>query len=332
MESKSIVVDNAPELSNGFSAYSSVVPDIPTKDTLHRSRQFSHGSRSRKYFVDGLVNGSPVSANVDSGASMNIISRSLADTLGLTPDGTVGWISLPTGKKVPTLGTITGEFNFLGEKSTYPLSCVVMEKTAHALVLGSRFLRITQTLTKYKSRIKTIFSNVLSLNLLGGQQDLLLGSCNDLLAAVVPDTGSDLMVMSSAYAASIGATIDNDIRNRRLVQFIDGSEGLTDGIVKDVDWRFLGNLVGQPIKCDFHIINNLPVNGIVSNAFLEEFDVFSAYEDIITGTTHEHAGVYGITLIAKCRAEIRSLESQYFQDSKFHNFHDIPILGTWTYQ
>lgn len=91
---------------------------------------------------------------------------------------------------------------------------------------------------------------------------------------------------------------------------------LTDGLAKDVEWRF--SLSDKPVKRDFHIINNLPVEAILSNDFFEDFDVFSAYEYLFTKgePTDKQDGIYGITFIKKCRSEILSLESQYLQDGK----------------
>lgn len=286
-------------------------------------KQTPDSGKGRKLFADGLVNGRSVSANIDSGASFNIISRKLAKTTGLIPSPkSRGSVSLPNRKRILTLGTATGKFNFQGENTTYPLTCVVMEDPVHDLVLGSQFLGITKTLTKYQSRIRNSSSDVLSLNLLGGQQDLLLGSCNGIGALVVPDTGSDLMVMSARYAKALRLKVHDDMSHREQVQFIDGSMALTDGLVKNVKWRFHSARNGKPTKYDFHIFNNLPptVDAIVSNRFIDDHDVFNAHREWIYKDIQEDDGVYNIRLIKKRRkercADIGSPDSHYLQDSK----------------
>lgn len=258
-----------------------------------------------------------VNAHVDTGSSFNAISQALANTLGLkvTP-GTDGDLTLPSGKRIYSPGEVYGTFTFSGDGKAYPLTCVVLKKTVHSLVLGSRFLRMTQTMKLYATRLKKTFSKLMSIKLLGGQQDMLSGYLNGKGCSVIPDTGSDIMVMSSAYARKLKLKIDKRKRHKRRVQFLDGSRGATIGVVKDVEWKFRRG--DAPIKCDFHVMDNLPVNVIVSNAFLDQFNVFSDYEDLITEQEPEEdeAGIYGISLIERYREEIRSLEDQYIEDSK----------------
>ena len=268
--------------------------------------------------VSGEFNGVAVNANADTGSSFNIISQTLASKLGLkTKPSTDGYIPLPSGKRIYSPGVVHGTFTFSGEKKTHALICIVLERTTHALVLGSKFLRITQTMTLYANRLKKKFSKLISLKLLGGHQDLLSGYLNGVGCSVVPDTGSDIMAMSSAYARKLGLKIRKGRSHRCRVQFVDGSLGFTSGVVRNVRWKFRQE--DAPIKCDFHIMDNLPVNAIVSNAFLNEFDVFSKYEDLIIEQEPEEdeAGIYGISLIEKYRNEIRSLEGQYVEDSEY---------------
>lgn len=96
---------------------------------------------------------------------------------------------------------------------------------------------------------------------------------------MVPDTGSEIMAMSASYAAQLGLKILTDTRHRTKVQFVDGSKVLTDGLVKDVSWQFEQG--DNPVLKDFHIIEALPVDAVVSIDFLDKYDVFSKYEHCI---------------------------------------------------
>lgn len=159
-----------------------------------------------------------------------------------------------------------------------------------------------------------LYSKLPSFALLGGDQDLLLGYVSGAASFVVPDTGSDIMVMSAAYATQLGLPIFREKRHRTKRQLIDGSEIYTSGLVTDVEWSFF--LDGPTPRHDFHVIEDLPVDVIVSNDFLLKHDVFSEYESSILEWTpkEDEAGIYGITLVENMKNELRSLEEHAQQD------------------
>lgn len=131
------------------------------------------------------------------------------------------------------------------------------------------------------------------------------------------------MIMSARYAAELGLTVYADRSHRELVQFIDGSRVLTDGLVKGVEWRFPFARNWHTTKYDFHILNTLSpaFDAIVSNTFIDYHNVFTAYKDCIYEDIQDDDGIYNIRLVKKRRkkrrADIRSLESHYLHDSKF---------------
>lgn len=94
----------------------------------------------------------------------------------------------------------------------------------------------------------------------------------------------------------------------------------TDGIVENIEWQFRSN--EKPVRCNFHVIDNLPVDAILSGAMIDEYDIFTEYDDLIiqSDSLDDQFGIYNIRLAEKCRAEIIKLESSFLQDSKALTF------------
>lgn len=291
--------------------------------TRSRPREPPNSFGHRRLIASGSINGKQLDAIADSGASFSVISQELAGTLGLTIDQTsVISACLPSGTMIRTLGKTEGIFKFSGEEKSYILLCVVLEKCIHPLVLGSQFLRVTQTLTKHTNRIKNVFSNILSLNFLGifeAEQYLLDGYLNGQAADIVPDTGSDIMVMSLTFAERLGLTIHGGPQHRTKVQFIDGSEVYTIGKVRGVRWKFqkwldCGSHTRRRAGYDFHIIQHLPVDVIVSNDFVQNLEVFKRHKHRLVSRQPNQfeSGIYGIRFIKSLRGHKKEQCRSYY--------------------
>jgi len=107
---------------------------------------------------------------------------------------------------------------------THSLNCLILPGCVHDLIPGNHFLRVTQTYTKFISRIKSKLVKLpekLRLRLLGGERQRLWGSLGGNLTAALPDTGSDTMFISSAYAGKLELTIDRNFENCLEVEYAD---------------------------------------------------------------------------------------------------------------
>ncbi|KXH52666.1 hypothetical protein CSIM01_11278 [Colletotrichum simmondsii] len=139
------------------------------------------------------------------------------------------------------------------------------------------FLRATGTLTKYRNRIVADFrhtkSRRIGLRLLGSARRCLQVLIDGQPVDALPDTGSDVMVMSYAYAMSRGFDIDEDFQHFHVVELADGSESFTCGLVRGVEWAFVASR--QRVKCDFYVLQDLCTDVVLSNDFLFGLDVFS---------------------------------------------------------
>jgi hypothetical protein len=115
------------------------------------------------------------------------------------------------------------------------------------------------------------------LRLLGEEKQRLLGSLDGHLTAVLLDIGSDVMLISSTYAWQIGLTIDRDFGNWLKVEFANRTTAGTSGIVRDVSW----NVGWKTVRCDFHVLDDLCVDVILSKNYLFDLNVFLEYRDYL---------------------------------------------------
>ncbi|KAI8632378.1 hypothetical protein F5Y19DRAFT_362346 [Xylariaceae sp. FL1651] len=269
----------------------------------------------------GSINSKTLDATIDSGASLNTISSTLVEELELPLTSTDRKeITVGSGRTMPSFGSVEVTWLFDKEQESHTITCAVIRNQDCQLMLGGPFLKLTQALGRFKHRVRQIIrpgwlklANCLSLNLLGDGQERLFGYFNDEPVLAVPDSASDAMFVSESYAKCRNLSVRRGPSSRREVEFYDGSRSFTTGIVKDAQWQFRAS--GPPIKCDFYVLEYLPVDIILSNSFVHSFDVFSRYEDCLIDVSLCHESeIFGISLIGKYDEELRNLENEYQQD------------------
>ncbi|KAL4784621.1 hypothetical protein BJX76DRAFT_356854 [Aspergillus varians] len=195
------------------------------------------------------------------------------------------------------------------------MPCWILPGSIHGLVLGSPFLKTTKTLTKFASRIKSELITIprkLRLQLLGEESQRLVGYLNGTLTTALPDTGSDVMLVSRAYASQIGMEIDDDANKSLEVEFADGTTAWTSGVVHDALWS-VGN---STIRCDFYVLDDLCVDVILNNQYLFDSNVFSKFEGYFINADSEEGlrRLCNIRLISKYGGSLGRLEEDYQQD------------------
>ncbi|KAK2029928.1 hypothetical protein LX32DRAFT_692836 [Colletotrichum zoysiae] len=275
------------------------------------SRDFSG---KRHYWVGGTIGGEKVQALPDTGAEYNSISPTLADRMGLKPrPGTVTQVRLPSGRLIQSPGEIQAPFKFAGERRSTLIDCLIIPGCVHDLILSHAFLRATRTLTKFVHRIKSTLCESpgrLRLNLLGGEGRRLQGFINDTSTLALPDTGSNVMLISESFAASQAMRVDRSASYCEEVEFADGSRDTTSGIVRGLKWTF--GSTQQSVVCDFYVLDGLPVDVVLSGDFLFEFQVFSRYEHCMVqhDLFGDVANLYNINLIRKLFRERMEQEHQ----------------------
>lgn len=152
------------------------------------------------------------------------------------------------------------------------------------------------------------------LSLLGEGKQRLWGSLDGHPTAALPDTGSDILLVSSAYARKIGLAIDRDFENWLEVEFADGTTAWTSGVVRDASWE----VGGKTVRCDFHVLEELSVDVIVSNNYLFDLNIFSEYGGCFFDIDSEEDlfELCNIRLIGRYGDGLNVLEQEYLEDGK----------------
>ena len=233
----------------------------------------------RHYEVPGSLNGVEVSAFPDTGVEGNVISQRFARQHNLSIQHSPRHeFQLPSGKVSRSLGTVCLPWQFAGESNLTDLPFSVLPKCIHDVILGGQFLKFTKTLTTFTNRIKTELLPSpprLGVTFMGSERSRVLGSLDGQLATAVPDTGSDVMMFSTAYALRRGFKILDQEDVRAELEFVDGSRAFTRGIVKDVGWSFGDSHTFH--QRDFHVLDDLPVDIVLNNDLLFDVGAFSMY-------------------------------------------------------
>ncbi|KAJ8123428.1 hypothetical protein ONZ43_g620 [Nemania bipapillata] len=277
-----------------------------TQSSPHNRRSAPNMSFSRqrlparvsKWTIFGKVLGTLIAALPDSGADACFISPEMAVLLGLDiQPGTERSVKLASGKEVLSPGSVVVPWNFLDEEETVQMTCWVLPGCSHQMILGSKFLEETKSLTTLRRRIQRKYISVpksVCVNLLGEGKNRLWGYLNGNWVAALPDTGSDVMVISRRYARRLGLKVESGPGNIVEVEFVDGTTALTDGIVRDVAW----SSGGHSIQCDFLVLDNLSVDVILAKDYLFDMDVFSNCSANFTEDEDiEQLDIYGIRLV-----------------------------------
>ncbi|KAK0722649.1 hypothetical protein B0T26DRAFT_750022 [Lasiosphaeria miniovina] len=203
-----------------------------------RGNQRSFSSGSNDYTAQGLLNGVPIAGLVDNRAERCNVSLRFAESHRLSPqDGTQHTVQLGNGKTVSSPGIVSIPWRFSGESESYLVDCAIIPGCVRDLVLGADFLRLTQTLTKFRSRIATAAQGALRrlrLNLLAGEKQRLWGFLDGVLASALPDTGSDVMLVSEEYARSRGLRVDCNPQHCLELELGDGTVAYTSGVVRNL--------------------------------------------------------------------------------------------------
>ncbi|KAF2493058.1 hypothetical protein BU16DRAFT_96813 [Lophium mytilinum] len=257
----------------------------PEHPTLNHSRNLK-----RHYEIHGTLANTSVAALPDTGSGHNILSLAFANEHKLNVDQSakVNFL-LPSGQMTRSVGSVKVTWSFLGESKPLDIIFDVLPRCTHPVILGKEFLKLTRTLTHLAQRIKSKLLPVSAqqgVRLLGRQNERVLGLLEGRPVTAVPDTGSDVMLISKAYAIQHNYQILKDQHLRSELEFADGSRAITSGIIPDLRWRFGSS--DQDFWCDFHVLDDLVESIVLSNDFLFGTDAFSVYapsfydEDVLT--------------------------------------------------
>ncbi|KAL4904978.1 hypothetical protein BDW74DRAFT_178545 [Aspergillus multicolor] len=147
--------------------------------------------------------------------------------------------------------------------------------------------------------------------LLGDESRQLSGYLNGISTSALPDTGSNVMLVSTTYAKRHGLKVDEGLEDLLEVEFADGSTAWTSGVVRDASW----SVCGKTIRCDFHVLDSLCVDVVLNNDYLFDNGVFSEFEEyFFDADTDGPRKVCNIRLIDKYGKTLDTLEKESEKD------------------
>lgn len=273
----------------------------------------------RQWEIPGSIGQIPTAAFPDYGSSRDIVSHDFVKKH--LPNHTINSKSacdfkMPNGKLVRSLGELQLPFQFEGESVAYIRSFAVLKTCVHNVILGKTFLRLTKTLTHFPNRLKEKVVRCLGsrrMHLVGNPEEV-LGQIDGYLTSACPDTGSDIMAMSSHLCQQRGYSVDDSQENKIKVQFADGSFGWTQGKVSGIDWRFgHDQSPSDSFTVDFYVLPNLPCDVILSNEFLFDNNVFDRFEEFFVRGEEDEDGFDSFYLIQRVSESLLSKVKKLFK-------------------
>ena len=248
----------------------------PPKKSHPTDYQYPTGIRKTKLGLAGFANGSKISAMADTGSQKNIISASFVAKLGLNIKTSPCSFTIGSSRQVHSVGTVSLSWSFAEKpKETIAVICHVLPRCIYDLILGNKFLTITETMSKYRNRLsKCVFSMInrfSSIAFLGETSQRLEGTLADTYNVfAVPDTGAERNVMTLQYAIANNLTIKSEPEYRNWLQFADESIAETVGQVRTY-WTFAN---GERISLTFEILEDCCFDVIIGEDILTEHNVF----------------------------------------------------------
>lgn len=228
----------------------------------------------------------------DSGSDDNIMSREIADQLGLpimeVQDPAPSTFVLANGRTVSSIGQVHLRCAFKqGSPASSILDCVfyVFQTLAVPMIMGFEFLYATETLTKHRDRlIEELVPSSRSLRVctVGRPKRNVLCQIGDYIGCATADTGSDLDLISPDFATSRSFTVEESCVE---IEFADGSTGYTFGLVKTV--FSIGRVIdeegfvrrSEEMALELFILENLNADILVGADTIQDLQAFSGSED-----------------------------------------------------
>lgn len=255
---------------------------LPFKQGRKRKRQHRPNSSRRRIMVlPGLVNGSEVLALPDTGAARNMMSERYARSHNIPIQGTSAHrtaYKLANGRSVRSKGKAIVQWKFKGGAQVYELEFQILSDCVYDVIIGQEFLKTSETLCANRHRLqiqKSTPRDVRYVNLCGSPSQILLGLIDGEAVNALPDTGSEVNIMSEAYAKSRGYEIKKIEDEMDELRFADGSSQRTLGKV-NAKWAFHDD-PGGSINVTFEVLERCPYQVIIGFEILYEHDVYNKH-------------------------------------------------------
>ncbi|KAK5119304.1 hypothetical protein LTR85_007660 [Meristemomyces frigidus] len=243
--------------------------------------------------VLGRLDGIEQSCLPDKGASTNVLSQRYVQRRGIKYDPVARFsIKLAQGRRATVIGTVNLPFSYIGETEVHHLDFYVLAHCIRDVILGSPFLRLTQTFERFAHRVSRKLRDIKHTCVrYSGSSERMVGSLDGLTVKALPDTGSDVMLLSAKYARQRGFVVNEDSMQQIDLRFADGSVGRTSGLVEGLEWAYTTNDASKYL-CDFYVLEDLECDVLLSYDFLWQTDAFSEYGNWMSTTDEDVAACY----------------------------------------
>lgn len=230
-------------------------------------------------YIQASLGGQNISAFPDNGAAANFMSLKYAEQHGLSINqASRAPVEFGDGSVEEILGTTSLPFTFAGEEKTYNITLNVLKRCIHDVVLGSLFLRATETWTRFTHRVKETTRKVFAYRVrLLDSREYVRGRINDLSVDAIPDTGADVCVMSSSFVEKHGFRVDTSAECQIPLEFANGNKANTSGMVRSIPWEFAGSTTAH--ITGFYVLPDLPTDMVLSYDFLRDTNAFVSHKD-----------------------------------------------------
>ena len=242
-----------------------------------------------------------VLACADTGADMNIISDELARTLGFSSHQTSQEdhrLMLANGKSAKSMGQVTTLCSFsTGAALIEPMVCVfhVLSKLTTPTIMGMQFLQDTNTMTEHRDRFRRIPRpnlRTVSVCAVGRPRMYMMCDVNHGLTMAIPDSGSEIDLVSPQFARARGFQIHPDYQP---IELADGSIVISSGFIRtnlSIGTHFDSMHAPRSkvaIAIDFLVLEGLNHDVIVGEHHLEELRVFTENKHALILSTNKAA-------------------------------------------
>ena len=281
--------------------------DVKEEKQTHTAGHTAPGGNSKRASlrytfrgVQGLINGVNVDALADTGADQNFMNKQFAKEHKLRPryfpaDQRPSFL-MGHGRTIQAVGQVEVSWKFRKElEKSYTLHFFVLPDGIFDVMIGGPFLYETETLAANKNRLIVMPKprralHVRTVNFCGSPSRRLKGLISgwgipyNRQCAALPDSGAEPNLLNYEYVKRNGwqGQIVPGPQSCRLLMFADGSTARTEGQIA-LQWTFQKRW--RPVDLQtrhaitFDVLDGCPVDVILGQDFLDEFDVFTTQSD-----------------------------------------------------
>ncbi|KAF2269357.1 hypothetical protein CC78DRAFT_453198 [Lojkania enalia] len=241
-------------------------------------------------------------ACADTGSEENIISADLVAALRLPIHlESKQQFVLASGKVVQAIGQVTAPCGFGVDTSPLPtlLRCVfhVFVKLATPIIMGMAFLEETETMTKHRHRLVRVprpAIQALQVYSLGRPRKNLVCYIDGKQALAVPDSGSDIDLMTPRFAIENGLQISH---GEEMLEFADGTVAVTSGSVQvELAVNNFESSITRIPAVNFYLLDNFIHDVLIGADSVEELEVFTKNQHALVATS-DSSGPLGLNRI-----------------------------------